>query len=840
MLNSAYDLAYYSFQEIILDAQIQISGANLSYFLEKYDRKRKSMKKQILVTKIVYAFLFSVMPLIPIITYFQTSQRFIEGIFPINVVIFIESLLFTMYFLLQFVYFLSLRMLNFGIIMSGDAFRYFETLPLSRKKLYRIVFYTIFRSLDIPVISMLIIFPITIGVFTSLNYGLLLGIVVGFLCTITSAFNLLLSFSILIILGKKINFALNLNALNNKKSNMIRVLTMFSYIFLIFGTSFLIQWVFREIGTFLTELTHFQYSFNLNLVLSLIPYPFSMSYILSFVLIDREIPELLRVTSIAGFVIMIFLIIVLMLYAIKSLKNVYSTPSFKVNNLLETSSSEYKNKIKISSKKPLKAFVYKDLLSSSRNLESFMNLIMPFVITIVYTFSYFANASIGEGPIIIFYVIYIFVVLGFNPLISSILIVGLTNIEESGSTILSSLPIKPGQQAKGKLITMLVASTLAILAPLLLYITSQDFLLLFLLVIITLPINWIMLVSMFLLKVYYFGRRKFKYVLEEISPDKKVLKWFVIFIFEYVFFFFFMISTASLLFLNEIPALIFSLIAFITGGAIFCYVGFIKMFPKHKNLKTETITLFINRSLDKRLWLKILVVMSLFALVSLFFYYFPKPEYRDYWSYYSYPIILGILEFGSMSLLFFIVYPKLLGYSKSTQNFEEYFTLVKMKWLKANIKPIFIGVICGVIFSIVCLILSFQFEFYIMFLYDIRLFFIIANIFWEEMLLRGIVLGLLEKKSFKVITILINSLLSVALYVGMTFFSYYNALESIYNAENYFFMYNYAIIVIFLASAFSSYIVLKTDNLLPAIIIGVFVFIPLWISPFLSIPYIYW
>ncbi len=588
MFNSAYDLAYISLQEIILDAQIQISGANKSYFLEKYERKRKSMKKQIIITKIIYAFLFSIMPLIPIITYLEATRVFIEGIFPINVLIFIETLLFSLYFVLQFVYFLSLRILNFSIIMSGDPFKYFEILPLSKKKLYRIVFYTIFRSLDIPIISMLIILPITIGIFTIINYGLMLGITIVFVCLISSGFNLLLSLSFLIILGKKINFVLNLNALNNKKSNLIRLGTMSLYIILIFGTSVLIQWVFTEIGILLSELIHFQHSYNLNLILSLIPYPFSMSYIITFVLINKEIPEFLWITSIIGFFSLIIIINILVFFAIKSLKSVYSTPSLKENNFLRANSIEYKKNIKISTKTPLKAFIFKDLLSSTRDLESFMNIIIPFIISLVYTLSYFANANLEEAPNLLFYVLYLFVILGFNPIISSILIIGLTNIEESGTTILSSLPIKPRQQAKAKLCIMLVINSIALVTPPILYISLVDFyLILFILLI--LPINWIMLITMFLLKIYFFGRRKYKYVIEEISPEHKILKWIVMFLLEYAAFLIFVILTWNLLYLNIIAGLTFTALVFIIFGGIFCYFLFNKMFPK-KSIRTSLTT----------------------------------------------------------------------------------------------------------------------------------------------------------------------------------------------------------------------------------------------------------
>ena len=168
---SLYNLSKYAFQEILLEAQTQATGPSQSLFLEKYERRRNSIKAQIITMKIIYAILFTILPLIPIITYFQTSRAYVEVLFPFHVRIFMESLLFGLFFVFQFIYLFSMRVLNFGIIMSGRSFRFFETLPISKKKLKKLVFLTIYRSLDIPIIAMIFVFPITMLFLIGLNYG---------------------------------------------------------------------------------------------------------------------------------------------------------------------------------------------------------------------------------------------------------------------------------------------------------------------------------------------------------------------------------------------------------------------------------------------------------------------------------------------------------------------------------------------------------------------------------------------------------------------------------------------------------------------------------------------
>ena len=146
----------------MLETRLQTLTSSQSVFLEKYGKRHKNFKNQIIFTKIVYALIFSVFPLIPLITYFQVSQEFIEPSFRFTSNLFIESLLFGLFFGLQLIYFISLRLLNFGVLLSGNTFRFLETLPIPQKKLNRLSFLTIFRSVDLPILAMILTFPILI------------------------------------------------------------------------------------------------------------------------------------------------------------------------------------------------------------------------------------------------------------------------------------------------------------------------------------------------------------------------------------------------------------------------------------------------------------------------------------------------------------------------------------------------------------------------------------------------------------------------------------------------------------------------------------------------------
>ncbi len=58
-------------------------------------------------------------------------------------------------------------------------------------------------------------------------------------------------------------------------------------------------------------------------------------------------------------------------------------------------------------------------------------------------------------------------ILIFTPIISGMLLYGVLNVEISGESVITSLPIKPRNQIAGKLFLMMIIQTLAVLSPLL-------------------------------------------------------------------------------------------------------------------------------------------------------------------------------------------------------------------------------------------------------------------------------------------------------------------------------------------------------------------------------------
>jgi len=155
-----YKLAKYTNLEIVMEAQIQSSGANQARVIEKYRKNKGSIKQQAFAMKVVFAMMLLIIAVLPISTYDQVSSMLSNPSVIPNSVLIPGSILFGSFNLMQLLYLTMLGMFAIGAMMSGDAFRWYETLPISKKRLRKLGFMTVFHNLDVGLITMILAFPI--------------------------------------------------------------------------------------------------------------------------------------------------------------------------------------------------------------------------------------------------------------------------------------------------------------------------------------------------------------------------------------------------------------------------------------------------------------------------------------------------------------------------------------------------------------------------------------------------------------------------------------------------------------------------------------------------------
>ncbi|MFX1391082.1 MAG: hypothetical protein ACFE9Z_13540 [Promethearchaeota archaeon] len=756
-------------QEILIEELFHSKGIKEENILSKYRRKKRIIKIKILFTKIFYSIIFGILPVIPLFTYFEIQNQFINDGLNLSIVIFGSNLLYSFFFIMQFLNIIFMGMIEISLILSKNLFFWLETLPISAKSLKKLKILTIFHSFDIPIIIITFAFPtvILIGTFNILLFFMSLGL---------SILQVIFSFNVLILLGNRLNKSLDIN-ISSRKTLIIRLVNIFGFLILFFGSLFFVQWAITSIDTFFTFSLVQEHPAYVNLVLCTIPYPFSPSYFISFFSITNQIHIHYWIGLVCG--LGLFIIFNYWLSR-KSLKILDTAISSKRDSLIKYAEKKEFFKIEINVKitKPVLAYFLKDFKIIIRNLKAFLSVITPIIISFVFTYT-FNFTVLGVQPSYTTEVFYNWsVILAFQPVICGMIIYNLINIEKGGESILVSLPISPKDQAKSKLYYFLVIQTIAIIGPYLIYIFESNFVDLFISIIISLPFSWIILISMFELYIYSFGRKKYRFVLEPVNPKNQFSKWAFIYLAEYCFYIFIVSLGMVLNYKRELFYLInFIVDIFVCLGLV--YIMFKSMFapvlkPKKVKPKLRELNKIDLKSLKTEIYLK---KVKFSKYKSLFFIKQP-------WISISIVLISNFLFVLSINLYIFFLFQLI---------FFINYTVIFWLFVVPNLICIFIRirfiprgsykkskkaykiikfVIYGIIGAVIVIALHFFFVFvfsipypahyYQYFLYYLGLntykfLIIITYVLWYEILFRGIILPILLSKYRKPIAAILNT-----------------------------------------------------------------------------------
>ena len=103
---SLFKLAKYTNLEIVMEAQVQSTGANQSRLMEKYKKNKNSIKNQAIALKVAYGFLLSFLVILPIVAYVQLIESLTTGSIDVNAGLFAASIIFAIFFGMQIGYLL--------------------------------------------------------------------------------------------------------------------------------------------------------------------------------------------------------------------------------------------------------------------------------------------------------------------------------------------------------------------------------------------------------------------------------------------------------------------------------------------------------------------------------------------------------------------------------------------------------------------------------------------------------------------------------------------------------------------------------------------------------------
>jgi len=814
-----YKLAKYTNLEIVMEAQIQSTGANQAKLMERFKKNKKSIQHQVFTLKIVYSVLIFFTTTVPIFTSLQIIESLKLGIFSINTILFGGTFLFGIYFLTQFIYLLLLGMLNISAMMTGDAFKWYETLPISKRRLQKLGLFTVIRNLDVAMIAMIVALPIILAFIIQSVLWVIISILVSFM-------NVIFSTSLLVLIAERISRVFRGDQVNSRKATILRIFTTLSYFIAAFSASLIIQWgINASFDIFLM----FSTSPNpelINFILGLIPFPFAAGNLLTLFIDPIQFPPNMWIPGLIGCVIFAILIWFLYNKAIKSMRSVTIASALETKKRAESKDiSEII--VDISTSSPIQAYRKKDLSSASRDMQTLMFLILPIILPLIYSIILIASignavGSFDQEDILIFWSILVF----YQPMISIMTTTGFLNMEDSGASILAGLPLHPRDQVKAKLSVLLIIQTLSFFLPSLLFIGSPVFIEYILLFVAWYPVTLVFLFTIFYLKIRLFGRMKYKFVLEEINPKKKTLKWILMVATEGLILIIYSIAGGILLiFYGVIPMTIVlssSSLLVLTG----LIIGVNKMFPKEIG-KRKMIS--IREALREKPLIGTLILM----IVYFGFLYLPIfPELLLIPLFSILPLTAALFveflyNFGFMMLFFLLVVPKSMRLPKGKSSFKTYLRSIKL--IGTGVKrskfviDIFLALFCTIIYFSSAWVFANILGIYIFdpsvvfgsprivsggiiygwFIFVIML---IPGI-WEEWAFRGVIIPMNLKKYSK-LTVLVISAVT---------FGLFHFINIIFGQD-----WVYTIFQVIFATSLGflfAYIYIKTNNLLPSMII---------------------
>ncbi len=565
-----YQLSKYTYNEIFLEATLQQMGANQARFMELLSKNKNHIQSQKKIMTFFMFISFASLIFLPI-SAFLAIQKVSAITNQPHWLYFVGTLSVGLFFFISFGLLLPFGVMQSSTLMGGDAIKWLSTLPFSKKELEKVVFFTFFRGVRTQIIVMLIVFPLGVAIASQ-------NILVVLISIVMTIINLLFSFSILILVGERVNRIMQGNDVNTTKTNFIRILTILG---VGLGTAIIVLVFSFALMTIDTLLVSPPNNVNLidsiNIIASLIPFPFGGNFLMMLVFLGvQNVPPILWATSLIGLALSGLITRSVFRKALSTLHNVIYFEQKK-------STTEIPGKvkpIKIEALSPVRAYMKKDLSIVTRDFQMLVFLIGPIIFPIFgVIFVIISTPGFSDFTQKFYFTVGISIM--YQMMGATLLICGFLTTEKSGASILSSLPIVIRDQALGKVNFMVIIMPITAILPYILLFDPGNALTILAAMIVSIPLGPIFGLVALELKVRLFGKLKTKYILEEFHRDRKNSKWLVILAIEFGLAIL-MIASFTKLFEQSLTTLVivFPIVEVLILG--FLIIIFNRMFPKYQ------------------------------------------------------------------------------------------------------------------------------------------------------------------------------------------------------------------------------------------------------------------
>ncbi|MHA2365115.1 MAG: hypothetical protein ACXAC7_14245, partial [Candidatus Hodarchaeales archaeon] len=366
--------------EIFYRTQIASSGAQKIKFLEKYEKNITSARRTIFLYNFFSSILFLSAAVYPLLSIKQllTIQMTDNNL---NALVFINSSIFTLYFVLLFLYLFLFGIMYLVSFMKGDVYIFLRSYPLSKSEIHQLTFFTIIRMFTLQIIVILVVVPIG-------GFILTLSPLILILLLINNLILLCLIFYSLIIMSYIISQKVYQLPEKSIWVNSIMIGSVILYIATLIPIMAGTQLITNFLNNLYTSDTLPRFiEPELNLILSLILFPMSSNYFVTLFLFPfGSIPRSLLITSFIGTLILC----AFTLFILRKGSQVITTIAYnpKNGNYTRQRITEVQD-VNVSISHPSIAFLKKSLKLLSREYGSLSYFFLGICFPLVLVYSFF-------------------------------------------------------------------------------------------------------------------------------------------------------------------------------------------------------------------------------------------------------------------------------------------------------------------------------------------------------------------------------------------------------------------------------------------------------------------
>nr|MDO8115039.1 hypothetical protein [Candidatus Sigynarchaeota archaeon] len=284
----AWQLARVVGNEIFMESTLEMAGSQRARILERYERNIDEARRTSFITKFMTSFLLAFLAIGPAMTLVQAKAMLVNPVAS-NTVLFVIAISLALYYGMAFFFIMFFKMITLGSFMAGNAFKFLGTLPLSYKEIEQIAMSTYLRINLSEIITIIVSVPV-VGLAITGSFMFFVASLAASIMTITLANYAMINIASTI--AKHISRAGSASRL----VIAIRLLTTMGYVIGVGSISMVLVFSLDYVQTLL--ITGVVSSDVMNILLPIIPFPFSGSYISALSLMPLGTVDAIQITMI--------------------------------------------------------------------------------------------------------------------------------------------------------------------------------------------------------------------------------------------------------------------------------------------------------------------------------------------------------------------------------------------------------------------------------------------------------------------------------------------------------------------------------------------------------------